>query len=663
MIDLSSIKSPGWQRVVAELLAPAPDDREFLARLVAIMAQVSGARQGVLMAVDAPGEDPASPAPEPRPVFVWPPADPGVAEPPPVEHGPDVRSAARVAASSGQLRIFGLETGEVYYGEEGKGSVIAVPLQDPPASPGDASPRGPRAVVTLLVEPRSRPALQSTSAILEILAGYTHLHASRQQAQRARASVASLDLAARLIAAINGSGTFKGAALQLVNDLQRHLRADRVALGWVRGHGSGGAVRAVAVSDTEHLDRRVAVVQRLEAAMDECLDQERAVLFPPPGAPGGGGGADPVLAQAITHAHRELAASDARLRVVSLPLRHEDRVVGVVTIESLSEAPADSASIDLLQSAMDLVAPVMLVRRSDDRMLPVRAYAATLNAGEWLVGPRHTAWKLAGLVLLLASLFVTFFRVEYRVEAPMELQPRVRAIVAAPFDGVIASLGEGAAPGARVSRGDVLVRLDTREVQLRVLDFRARMTQASKEADAALKAGNRQSEFQQAQARAAQAEANLRRAEMELEQAVIRAPLDGTILAGDLSDRVGAAVRLGDPLMQVAPLDDMLIVARLSDRDIGLVRDGSDPAGPGRGLVATKADPASARPLTVERIVPLAQSKDGRNAFEVRARFDEPPSGLRPGMEGFARFDAGRRSLLWIGTRRLRDQARLWLWW
>jgi len=61
--------------------------------------------------------------------------------------------------------------------------------------------------------------------------------------------------------------------------------------------------------------------------------------------------------------------------------------------------------------------------------------------------------------------------------------------------------------------------------------------------------------------------------------------------------------------------------------------------------------------------VPLAQPKDGKNAFEVRARFTGPAGGLKPGMEGFAHFDTGKHSLMWIGTRRIRDQLRLWLWW
>ena len=84
--------------------------------------------------------------------------------------------------------------------------------------------------------------------------------------------------------------------------------------------------------------------------------------------PAEGEKADVLLSQAITHAHRELAASDARLKVVSLPLRDGDKVVGAVTIESTAEGPADIASVELVQAALDLVTPVLVVRRSDDRV-------------------------------------------------------------------------------------------------------------------------------------------------------------------------------------------------------------------------------------------------------------------------------------------------------
>jgi hypothetical protein len=68
--------------------------------------------------------------------------------------------------------------------------------------------------------------------------------------------------------------------------------------------------------------------------------------------------------------------------------------------------------------------------------------------------------------------------------------------------------------------------------------------------------------------------------------------------------------------------------------------------------------------MTVERIVPLASpDQDRRNAFEVRARLDQTAGWMRPGMEGLVKFNTGKRTLLDIGTRRIRDTLRLWLWW
>lgn len=659
MIDLSNLKTPGWQRIVAELHAPAPDDRTFLIRLVAVLAQVSGARQAVLFAVDrTESEDSTTSLAEPRPVLVWPQIG---NEQPEVEAASDAKASARETAGGTQVRVFGLEKGGTgFYGDEGsKGYIVAVPIQQQPEGAAAALAQG--IIVTLLVEPRSKQALQTTIAMVEVLAGYTQIHSIRQQLMRTRAAGAALDLAARLIASVNNAGGFKGASLQLVNDLSRQVRADRVALGWVKGIRSSGAVRAVAVSDTEHIDRRMAMIQKLEAAMDECLDQEQAVMYPPP--PGEGPGADVALAQAITHAHRDLCAADARLKVVSLPLRQDDKVIGVVTIESTAQGAADVAGVELIQAALDLVAPVMVVRRSDDEPLHARAWTSTLKAGAWAVGPRHTAWKLVALAVLAVLVFVTFYTIPYRVDAQAEIQPRVKNIVSVPFDGVIESLTRGVEPGRTVRKGDLLAEMNTDELKLRQADALQEMLAHQKEADKDLQERPpKLAESAQALARAAQAKAKADDAALSIERARILAPIDGVIIAGDLSDKVGAAVKLGDPIFQVAPLDDMIVIARVSDRDIALIRDQNSEGEPTRGEVATRSDPSKAHGFTVERIVPLAQSKDGKNTFEVRGKLDLAAV-LRPGIEGVAKLDTGRHSLLWIGTRRIKDQLRLWLWW
>lgn len=648
MIESPQIKPSGWQRLVAELTSGAPDDAAFLDRLLRILAQASAARQAVLFAPVPGGSGEA----DVRPVAIYPGALPGApaGETPEIASQPQARQAALAAVEANQSRVFSLGASELYdAGSGGSGGyVLALPI-------GTDAARA-AGVVTLLIEARSRQAVQSTLAMAELISGYVHAHAAKQELRRQQTSGRALELATRLIGAINAAPSFKGACMQVVNDLAKTCGADRAALGWVRAD----SVRVQAISDTEHFDRRMAMVQRLATAMDECLDQEQPVLHPAPPA-----AEDVLLSQAITHSHRELAGGDPTLHVLSVPLRDGERVMGVLTLEAKTPRPGpggsapagaglDLRAVELIQSAMDLVSPVLAIRKSDDRALPLRAVDSTVRAGAWVVGAKHTAWKLVGLAVMAAALFVTFFTITYRVGASAELRPRESRTISAPFDGVVGELGVGQA-GTVVRAGDVLLRLDTIELEQEASAIEARIAAAEQEYATAMK-DQQTAEAKLAEAERREAEANLALVRSRIERATVRAPVDGTLLAGDLRDKVGASVKLGDALYQLAPLDDMIAVARVDERDVALV------AAEGKGTIATRSHPGRRFPVVIERIVPLAEPVDGRNAFEVRVRLDETAGWMRPGMEGIVRLEAGERSLLWIGTRRVIEELRLWLW-
>lgn len=685
MIDLSSLKSPGWQRIVAELNAPAPDDRVYMERLLRVLAQVSAARQAVLYVPDRmDGEEV-----EPRVEMVWPPTEldkdaaqaaqnaapagpaaAGPGGPNQVLFGAEARTAARAAFGSRQARAFGLDNQEpLYYGEgsqQQQGFVLSVPMLNPPGpqgagggkAPVGTDPGVPVAVATLLIEPRSKDAVRSTLAMAEVLCGYVAGHQSRQALRKTQLASFSLDLATRLIASVNTASNFKGACIQLCNDLAKQFAVDRVALGWVRDD----SVHVQAISDIEHFDKRTAMVVKLASAMDECLDQEQPILVPQP--PAVGEGADVLLSQAIVHAHRELAAGNSKLKVCSLPLRVEEDVVGVVTIESSGEGQIDLATVELMQAAMDLIGPVLKIRRSDDRMLPLRAWDSAVRAGAWVVGPKHTVWKLAGVAALCAMAFVTFYTTTYRPSAEAIIEPRVRRLVSAPFDGMILALGEGIDVNKPVKKGDLLVQLDTKEYDLGLADALGKVQQAQTQAAAARKAKDA-GKIAQAEEQAKQAQAEADVYIYRINKSRITAPIDGTIIAGDLKDKVGSTIKLGELMMQIAEMDDLIVTARVDERDIALVKAAFED-GRGKGEIATKGRPDDPMAFEIERIVPLAQAQEGKNVFEVRGKLKATPqqaSTLRPGIEGVAKLDTEERSLLWIGTRRIVDQFRLWLWW
>jgi biotin carboxyl carrier protein len=680
--DLSNLKAPGWQRVVAELVAPAPDDKLFLVRLISVLGQVSDARQAVFWTVPAQKDDPT----EPKALVVWP-LSPDAVDPqgrltvPPeslfepgrvneatILNGGDARAAARAAGATRQAMLFGQGGEELMY-DAGRGQayILAVPVAA--GVPSEAGSHPLHGVITLTVESRTRQALQTTLALVEVLAGYVFIHSTQQAMKRSRSASAALDLAARLLSAINSTSGFKGCTLQFVNDLCRKLAVDRVALGWV--HGAANArrqgtnptagrrsVRLVALSDTENLDRRMAMAQKLESAMDECLDQEQTILYPPP--PVAGPQADAVLSQAIVHAHKELASSDAKLKVASFPLRVVDaqgeRILGVILVESGGDGAIELATIELIQATLDLVAPVLAVRHSDDRNLALRAADSAVKAGAWVVGPKHTVWKLVGVAVMVATACLFLINVTYRVGAPMELRPRERRTISVPYDGMIASLAPGIEPGSKVEKGQVMLDLDTTEMKLSELEAKAQVAQYETQADEARKK-NDQGEVQQALAKAEQSRARADLFRHQIERARIVAPISGTIISGDLTDKVGAAIKLGEKLFEVADLSDMIVVAKVDDRDIKLIDMTTT------GEVSPKADPSLKLPFTVEAIVPLAQAEEGQNAFEVRGKLANSPLWFRPGMEGQAKFNTKEHSVAWIASRRIIDQLKVWLWW
>lgn len=645
MIDLTTLKAAGWQKVVAELTADCPDDRQYLERLLKVMARVSAAKQAVLFVPGGPPGDSA--ALQVRALAVWPVPGagagddrvaPGEDERTVIEFAADARSAAVAAMESGQSRAFGLNAaGDLYDGQPSGGYLLSLPI---------GSDGQPAAAITLLTESRSRQAVQSTLAMGEVLAGYVAGHAARQQLRRVAGSTQALDLATRLIAGVNAAPGFKGAALQVVNELVKASGADRAALAWVEHD------RAVvlALSDIEHFNPRTALVQKLQAAMDECLDQEQPVVHPPPPAD-----EDVALASAIAHCHRELAAGTPGLKVCSLPLRDGESVVGVVTIETATGTGVSVAAIETLQAAFDLLAPVLALKKRDDRWLHAKLRDSALWGARWVVGPKHTVWKAVALLVLIASLFVTFFRVTYRVGADAFVQPDRRQVIAAPFDGLIARVPEGIEAGATVNAGDVLFEMDVTELVLTAQDARQKAAQGRTQLDAAMAEG-KTAEAQRAAAQIARSQADLDYAEGRIARSRVVAPFTGTITQGRLRDRVGAAVKLGDRLFEVAPLGVLNAVVRVDERDIAYVSPGTV------GELATRSNPDVTHRFVVEAIVPLAEAHEGKNLFEVRGRIEHPPAWLRPGMEGVAKLAVGPRSLLWIGTRRVTEAVRLWLW-
>ena len=144
--------------------------------------------------------------------------------------------------------------------------------------------------------------------------------------------------------------------------------------------------------------------------------------------------------------------------------------------------------------------------------------------------------------------------------------------------------------------------------------------------------------------------------EQQLARAKLVAPFTGLVVKGDLNQSLGAPVKRGEVLYEVAPTNEYRVVLKVDDRDIGLITLEQ------RGHLKLSGIPVKSIDITIDRLTPVSDTEKGRNYFRVEAVMDSHSDLMRPGMEGIAKIEIGREKLLWIWTRRLVDWLRLFIW-
>ncbi|NJK92358.1 MAG: HlyD family efflux transporter periplasmic adaptor subunit [Blastochloris sp.] len=258
--------------------------------------------------------------------------------------------------------------------------------------------------------------------------------------------------------------------------------------------------------------------------------------------------------------------------------------------------------------------------------------------------------------MLLLSLFLFLYPWPFRVAGTFTLKTSDTVFVPAPFEGYLGKVDFR--EGDQVKKGEMVLRLDQRELLLQEAEALADSERFRNEARSAL-SQNRLAEMRSAASQAEQAEAKLQITRMKLAQSEIRAPYDGMIVESDLHERLGRPIQKGEVLFRIAKLEGSYGEIHVEQEDIGAVR------AEARGRLAFASRPENRFGFVVERVHPAAVMKDNKNVFLVRVKLEEgPESWWRPGMTGVAKIEAGRRPLAWIWSRRALDHIRLkYLWW
>ncbi len=187
-------------------------------------------------------------------------------------------------------------------------------------------------------------------------------------------------------------------------------------------------------------------------------------------------------------------------------------------------------------------------------------------------------------------------------------------------NGKVVSVSEHLVPGALVSKGEILVRLDPRDYQLAVKQETSRVHKA--ELDLELERGRREvaevewkamagapeggrlarriPQLEVAKVALEAAKSALARARLNLERTVVRAPFDAVVV--DKKVEVGQLVGPGAPMVQLVGTERMWIEVPMKVSDVSYL------SVPGVGGVTTGSDATVRQHLTDGRVI----SRQGR---------------------------------------------------
>ena len=439
--------------------------------------------------------------------------------------------------------------------------------------------------------------------------------ASNQDTQR-KSQAALLELLARL----QQSGSTEDTALTLVGELRAYLNCETVALGLCRPRGRSCFLQAV--SGMAQFDKRSELARTIEAVFDETILRDTLTVWP----------ATNDSDRHATRAHQDLAAATHSTRVISSPLKTpQGDLTGAWVFlenESTEEGPDIPSFVGICEG--QVAAHLQLVRQCE---------GGRITRGLRAMGRVLFGWK-AALVVLLGAMVCGMLAVPmpYRIGCDAQIQPVTRRFVAAPFDATLEK--SLVCPGDVVSAGDVLARIDGREIRWELDGLVAEYNRIAKKRDSAL-VGHQVAEAQLAKLEMERIELRAQLLEHRIGNLDIKSPIEGIVVSGDLEKAEGVPLDKGQTLFEIAPLAEMFVEVAVPEEDIPYV------AAEQEATLRLDAYPGEQWNANIAKIHPRAEIRDDRNVFVAEFSLENQSGVLRPGMKGRAKITGPRRVLAW----------------
>ena len=493
-------------------------------------------------------------------------------------------------------------------------------------------------VVALELSVTAESQLQLTMEKLQWGTAWLELLVRRKQVDENKAILEQLKTSVDMLAITLNKESFESAATAFATELAAAADCERISLGF----SYGGRLTLQAVSHSADVGQKMNLTRAIERVMEEAILQRREIVFP--------SSDDEML---IIRDHEALSRQQSMASIVTFPLYGNDRYYGALTCERAADRPFTERDIELFRAVLSLAGPAMENKYANDRSLLGKIKQAGQQQLKRILGSGYVGRKLLLLLATVLVLFFCFATGDYRLSADIAVEGAVRRAVVVPFAGFIDEAPARA--GDVVEEGQLLCALDDRDLRLVSLGKKSEHRQLERQyQEARAKHDRTQSKIINARLDQSQAELDLITA--KLARTRLTAPFAGLVVSGDLSQRLGSSVELGEILFEVTPLDAYRVILKVDERRIRDVRLGQ------QGALVLSSLPGHKYLFTVSKITPISNAEEGRTYFRVEANLETIDDSLRPGMEGIGKIYIDRRNLFSIWTRSMFEWIQLSLW-
>lgn len=282
----------------------------------------------------------------------------------------------------------------------------------------------------------------------------------------------------------------------------------------------------------------------------------------------------------------------------------------------------------------------------------MRAAQRWISFRQKLVDTPAKRWLMKVGLPVAIVLALLLFPITYHVKGQAQLIPATQNTL--PVLSPSTLLSVSVQEGQMVTKGQVLARFDTTELELQLRQAMDEYRRALVESDAARNARN-EPQMQMARLSAAKWQAQAEKIGNDIGNSTIRAPFDGMVLgAQSLSNRIGQYMRQGEPVMAIADPNHWQVKVGLSEQDITYLQRHMPADRPVPAELKLAADPTTAYPLQLTSRGQLAYGLDiveGKYFFGVVLPLDldlAESTLVKSGFSGRVAFEVNKRPVGYV---------------